>query len=289
MKMNDLKIKALKEECTSTGEYKDKVFVIKYGGSIMHSKADQLGFIEDVVFLKKLGIKIVLVHGGGQFITERLETLNIPSTFQDGYRITDKNMIEEVEMLLSGGINKDLTLSFNNEGVKAVGMSGKDGGLITAKRKSLKKGDQYLDIGFVGEIEMVDPSYLRILLENGYLPVIAPIGFDKSGVTYNLNADDVASKICTALKAEKLILMTDVKGLYEQYGNEKSFIPKLGREEAQQLMDHGIIKGGMLPKLKSCITSLEEGAGSAHIISGMIKHALLEEILTDEGVGTVVE
>lgn len=285
----DLKIEQLKEVLPYIEAYKDKVFVIKYGGSIMHSKIDQLGFIDDVAFLKRLGIKIVIVHGGGQFISKRLESLKIPSSFEEGYRVTDEKMIKEVEMLLSGGINKELTLLFNNKGVEAVGMNGKDGGMIMSKRKIIKKDNHSLDIGFVGEIEKVDPSYLKILLENGYLPVIAPIGFDKSGVTYNLNADDVASKICTALGGEKLILMTDVKGLYKEFGNEKSFIPKLGREEAQRLMDYGIIKGGMLPKLKSCITSLEEGAGSVHIISGMVKHALLKALLTDEGMGTLVE
>lgn len=265
-----------------------KIFVIKYGGSIMTAQKEKEAFIEDVIFMNRMGIKIVIVHGGGQFISTRLEQLGIETEFLEGYRVTDDVSIKEVEMLLSGHLNKDLTMLFNNKGIKAVGLNGKDGGLLLAKKKKLFKNGEELNVGNVGEVEIVDPSYLHLLLENNYLPIISPIGFDKAGVTYNINADDVAAEICVALGAEKLLLMTDVKGVYETFGDEGTFLSTLSLQEAKDLIDTGVIKEGMLPKLKSCITSLEKGTKSAHIISGMIEHSLLTEVFSNEGSGTML-
>ncbi|MBN2899333.1 MAG: acetylglutamate kinase [Clostridia bacterium] len=268
--------------------FKDKIYVIKFGGSIMHTDHEKACFIDNVLFMKDLGVKIVIVHGGGQFITKRLDAMQIPTEFKEGYRVTTKEAMKEVEMLLGGSINKDLTMNFNQQGLKAVGLTGKDGACIKAKKKLIKKGDQFLDIGNVGEIEAVDTHYIDLLLSNEYIPVVAPIGYDAEGTTYNLNADDVAGKLCGALKAEKLILMTDVDGLYKEFSDASSFIPELTQQEAKAMIDSGIITDGMIPKLNSCITSLEEGAKSAHIINGMTKNSLLYELFSVKDFGTTV-
>lgn len=268
--------------------FRNKIFVIKFGGSIMNSHKHKEAFIEDVLLLMHMGIKIVLVHGGGKHITSHLKKMGIETEFVDGYRVTNDEMIKEVEMVLSGDINNELVLQFNNRGINAVGVSGKDSGMILSKRKSLMKNDEFIDIGHVGEVEKIDASYLELLMDHQYLPIISPIGFDQNGITYNINADDVAGKICSALTAEKLILMTDVKGLYEHFGDESTFISKLTVEEAEMFIVTGLLKDGMIPKIKSCITSLKEGTQTTHIINGMTEHSLLLEIFSDEGIGTMV-
>ncbi len=268
--------------------FEKKIFVIKFGGSIMDAQIEKDAFIDDVIFMMRMGIKIVIVHGGGQFISSRLKQLGLSTEFVGGYRVTDDLAIKEIEMLLSGNLNKDLTMLFNNKGIKAVGLNGKDGALMQAKKKILIKDKKEMNVGNVGEVETVNPTYLKLLLDNNYLPIISPIGFDKAGVTYNINADDVAGEICAALGAEKLLLMTDVKGVYKTFGDEGTFLSTLTLKEAKNLIETGIIKDGMVPKLKSCITSLEKGTKSAHIISGMIKHSLLTEVFSNDGIGTMV-
>ncbi len=262
-------------------QFENKTFVIKIGGSIMGSSKEKEAFIDDVILMKKLGINIVIVHGGGQFITERLETLGIQTGFVDGYRVTDSIAMQEIEMLLSGSINNELTMLFNNKGIKAVGVNGKDGGLLMASKKQLK-------CNHVGEIHQVNPEHVNLLLENGFLPVISPIGYDKNGATYNINADDVAAEICGALMAEKLLLVTDVKGVYKVFGDEGTFCSTLTSVDASHLISSGKIKGGMIPKIKSCLSSLEKGAHSAHIISGMVEHSLLIEVFSNDGIGTII-
>lgn len=269
-------------------QFRDKIFVIKFGGSIMQSEKEKKAFIDDVILMLHLGIKIVLVHGGGKHISNRLERMGIETEFVEGYRVTCDDAIKEVEMVLSGSINKDLTLRFNNRGVKAVGMNGKDGGLIKAKKKYIIKKEKETDIGNVGDIEKINPDYLKLLIDHQYLPIISPIGYDENGTTYNINADDVAAKICSELNAEKLVLMTDVNGLYKTFGDESTFISKLTVDDAKKYIEDGIIQGGMIPKIQSCISSIERGAGTTHIINGMIEHSLLLEIFSNEGIGTMV-
>lgn len=262
-------------------QFEDKTFVIKMGGAMMHSQNEKEAFMDDVIFIKKLGIKIVLVHGGGQFITKRLENLGIKTEFVDGYRVTDATAIQEVEMLLSGQINSDLTMLFNNKGIKAVGVSGKDSALLMATKK-----DMHCD--HVGQIQKVNLDYIDLLLNHDIMPIVAPIGFDQNGTTYNINADDVASEICAALKAEKLVLVTDVKGVYKTFGDEDSFCSTLTAKEASTFVDQGVIEGGMLPKIQSCVNSLSKGTKSTHIISGLIKHSLLKEVFSNDGIGTMI-
>lgn len=269
-------------------QFREKTFVIKFGGSIINSEKEKKAFIDDVALMLQMGMKIVLVHGGGKDISNRLDRMGIETEFVEGYRVTCDEAIKEVEMVLSGSINKDLTLRFNNRGIKAVGMNGKDGGLIKAKKKYIIKKKQETDIGNVGDIEKIDPSYLKLLIDHQYLPIISPIGFDEQGNTYNINADDVAAKICSELNAEKLILMTDVNGLYKEFGDESTFISKLTVETAKKYIEDGTIQGGMIPKIQSCITSIENGTGTTHIINGMIEHGLLLEIFSDDGIGTMV-
>lgn len=269
--------------------FRGKTFLVKYGGSIMHSEKEKASFVEDVALMMQLGIKVIIVHGGGQFISKRLADVDIESSFQEGYRVTDEKAIKEVEMLLSGGINTELTLRFNNRGVRAVGVNGKDAGLIKASKKLIVNDDKVIDIGHVGHIQSIDITYLNLLIDRGYLPIVSPIGFDQLGTTYNLNADDVAGQLSGALQAEKLILMTDVKGLYEVFGREETFIDQLDLAGAKKLIKEGAIQGGMIPKVKSCVTSLEGGTKSAHIINGMTPHSLLLEVFTNSGVGTMVE
>lgn len=262
-------------------QFKKKIFVIKIGGSIMGSDEGLDALINDIIFIQQLGIKIVIVHGGGPFITERLKKIGIQSEFVGGYRVTNEGSIKEIEMLLSGHIGKEVAMKFNLKGSKAVGVNGKDAGLIMAKKKNM-------DCGNVGEVEKINSDYLSMLLDNDYIPVISPIGFDTLGVTYNINADDVASAVCSTLSAEKLLLVTDVKGLYEVFGDEESFISTLTMEEAKDYIEKGHINGGMIPKLKSCIESLNNGAKAVHIISGKIEHSLLIEIFSNDGIGTMI-
>ncbi|MEA3423051.1 MAG: acetylglutamate kinase, partial [Bacillota bacterium] len=208
------------------------------------------------------------------------------TAFHNGYRITDDRAIDEVEMVLSGHVNKELTLLFNNQGVKAIGVNGKDAGLIKAKKKIV---DAEVDIGHVGNVDEINTEFLNMLLKNEYLPIISPIGFDNEGNTYNINADDVASEIAMSMNAEKLFLISDVNGVYTDFNDKETFNSRLSIKEAKTMIASGVVNGGMIPKIQSCIQLIEHGVSSAHIINGEITHSILLEVFTDEGIGTMIE
>ncbi len=261
-----------------------KTVVIKYGGNAQIDDALKAGFAEDVVLMKYIGVNPVVVHGGGPQISEMMKRLGKEPRFVDGVRVTDRETMEIVEMVLGGVINKEIVELISRHGGRAVGLSGKDGRLITAK--PLKPtGAKRVDLGQVGDVESIDPQLLNGLTSNRYIPVIAPIGVDRKGRTYNINADLVASAVARALKAEKLLVLTDVTGIKDAKGR---LIPTLSRKEIQRLIKAGTITSGMLPKVQACLTAVEGGVAKAHIIDGRVPHALLLEIFTKEGIGTEI-
>lgn len=286
--MDSVLSKSYDQILSDSDALKDKIFVIKIGGAVMEDCQKKESFIKDLALLNHIGIKFVLVHGGGKQISKYLNQMSIESEFVGGYRVTSKTAVDVVEMVLSGHINKDLAHALKAQGIKSVGISGKDNGLILAHKKVMYKNNNEINLGYVGEIEAVDISIIELLLEKGYLPVISPVAADELGNTLNINADDVAAGICKALHAEKLFLMTDVKGLYKEFGNESSFISKTSVKEISEIIARGSIQSGMIPKLKSCISSLEAGSQSVHILNGLIEHNLLLEILDNQGVGTLI-
>lgn len=261
-------------------KYNNKIVVIKYGGSAMKSEQLKKSVMLDVVLLSLIGIKIVLVHGGGFEITETLSALGKKSEFIDGLRVTDAETAQIVQMVLSGKINKGLVNLLQSIGGKAMGLSGADGHMIKAKMLDEK-------LGFVGEITKITTEPITDLLENGYIPVIATVGCDRDGNIYNINADTATAKIAAALKAESLILMTDTKGILSDKNDECSLIPEIKIEDAPKLISKGIISGGMIPKIDCCITAIKEGVKKVVIIDGRVPHSILIEILTDEGIGTM--
>ena len=268
-----------------------KTIVIKYGGAAMTAQNLKETFALDIVILKYIGINPVIVHGGGPQIGKTLEKFGIQSQFIDGQRVTSAEMIDVVEMVLGGTVNKEIVSLINRHGGNAVGITGKDGDLIQAKRYSkIKKSPEtsrpeIIDLGLVGEIQHVNPKLLEILARNEFIPVIAPIGRGEDGETLNINADFVAGKIAGALKAEKLVLMTDTEGVR---GKNQILIPELTRKKVQTLIRAGVIKGGMVPKAECCLDALREGVRKTHIIDGRLKHSVLLEIFTKEGVGTQI-
>lgn len=267
-----------------------KTFVIKYGGAAQIDDELKTTFAKDVVLLSFIGIRPIIVHGGGPKVSETMKKMGKEPTFIQGQRVTDKETMDIVEMVLGGLINKEIVALINRHGGKAVGLSGKDGGLIKAKKKLIKKEDktgedEIIDIGLVGEIESITPDILLSLEKNGFIPVISPIGFGMEGETYNINADFVASAIASALNAEKLLLLTDVPGIKNKYGD---VISSVNKKELKKLIANGIITGGMLPKVQSCTSALDSGVKKTHIIDGRIPHCLLLEIFTKEGIGTEI-
>ncbi|MFZ5863792.1 MAG: acetylglutamate kinase [Nitrospirota bacterium] len=261
-----------------------KTVVIKYGGHAQVDEALKAGFAEDVVLMKYIGVNPVVVHGGGPQITDMMARLGKKPTFVDGVRVTDRETMEIVEMVLGGVINKEIVELISRHGGRAVGLSGKDGRLITAKPLKAS-GPKRVDLGQVGEVESVDPQLLIDLTSNRYIPVIAPVGVDRDGRTYNINADLVAGAVARALKAEKLLVLTDVAGILD---SKRALIPTLSRKEIQRLIKAGTITSGMLPKVQACLTAVEGGVAKAHIIDGRVPHALLLEIFTKEGIGTEI-
>lgn len=270
-------------------KFRGKTFVIKYGGHAMENQQLKYSFAEDITLLKYVGINPIIVHGGGPQINDFLERLNIESQFKEGMRVTDSNVMEIVEMTLSGKINKEIVSLINKAGGKAVGISGRDSNLLKAKKLYVESknqnGEKLLhDIGFVGEVEEVNVDFLNNLSEN-YIPVIAPIGIDCDSNTYNINADTAAGSIAGSLQAEKLLLLTDVDGVKDSNGNRISTIYK---QTAEQLKEEGTLKGGMIPKIDCAIKAVENGVKKAHIIDGRIKHSILLEIFTDSGIGSEI-
>ena len=268
-----------------------KTFVIKYGGNAMISEDLKTGFALDIVLLKYIGINPVIVHGGGPQIGETLERLGIESTFVDGQRVTNEAMIDVVEMVLGGKINKEIVSLINRHGGRAVGITGKDGDMIHARRyRKIKKSPEtnrpkIIDLGLVGEIQHVDPAILVALDQSGFIPVIAPIGLGEQGETLNINADFVASAVAAALKSEKLLLMTDIEGVKD---DKKRLLTGLTRKKVEQLVKKGVIHGGMMPKVQCCLDALQGGVRKTHIIDGRVKHAVLLEIFTQDGIGTQI-
>lgn len=262
-----------------------KIFVIKYGGAAQKELPLKDAFAKDIVLLNFIGIKPIVVHGGGPKITETMKKLGKEPQFINGHRVTDRETMEIVEMVLGGVINKEIVQLINAHGGKAVGLTGKDGSLLRATKKIMKTKEQETDLGFVGEIEQVSTDILEALQRDSFIPVVAPIGFDKNGNSYNINADTVASSIAVAVGAEKLILLTDVKGISDETGNH---IPTLKVEEALKLIGENIISGGMIPKVHACLNALTGGVKKTHIIDGRIPHSLLLEIFTKKGIGTEI-
>ncbi len=274
--------------------FRGKTVVIKYGGHAMTDAPLKERFAQDVVLLKYVGLNPVIVHGGGPQIDKMLDRLGIEAKFRHGVRVTDAATMEIVEMVLAGKINMEITDLINRHGGSAVGLSGKDGGLILSKpltakawAESLEKdlGDLDGDFGLVGDIETINPSLLHKLQEDHYIPIIAPIGTDYEGNTYNINADLVAGSIAAALKAEKLLMLTDVKGIRDANGRHLSTV---SRKDVQRMVKKGVIGEGMLPKVHACLDALEGGVRKAHIIDGRVPHAILLEVFTDKGIGTEI-
>ncbi|SKC91765.1 acetylglutamate kinase [Maledivibacter halophilus] len=289
MRILEEKVNVLIEALPYIKKFNGKTFVIKFGGSIMKNEEAQNAFIKDIVLMKLIGINLIIVHGGGPKISENIKALGKESEFVNGLRVTDEETMKIVEMVLSGQINKEITFKINNQGVKAIGISGKDGNFIRAIKKYIYNGKEKIDIGFVGEVEEINISFLKDLIDKDYIPVIAPIGFDEEGNSYNINADYVASAVSSAIKSEKLILLTDVEGLYKDINDKSTFISSLDSNEAKDLILQEIIKGGMLPKLECCISAIESGSKSVHMIDGRKEHSLLLEIFTDKGIGTMIK
>lgn len=259
-------------------EFESKTFVIKYGGAVMEEENLKQMVAQDVTLLRKIGINIIVVHGGGKEITSLSNKLNIKTNFVNGQRYTDQDTIGVVQMVLAGQINKDIVRRINMHGGRAVGVSGIDGNLLGVKKYEKE------DLGLVGEIENVNDRFLANLMKDGYLPVIAPVGVDDKGAVYNVNADIAACHIAGAVTSSKLVFMTDVEGIKDG----ERLLTHLTRSEAQKMIEKGIINGGMIPKVESAFRALDSGVKKVHIIDGRIPHALLLEIFTKEGVGTEI-
>lgn len=260
-----------------------KIIVVKYGGSAMVDEQLKKSVIQDVVLLKLVGFKPIIVHGGGKEISRWVSKVGKEPKFINGLRVTDEETMELAEMVL-GKVNKELVSLVESLGVKAVGISGKDGGLLKVEKKY--SGGQ--DIGFVGNITEVNPKILSDLLDNDFLPIVCPIGMDEEFLTYNINADDAACAIAKAMKAEKLAFLTDIEGVYKNPDAPESLISKLFVKDAKELINNGNVGGGMIPKLQNCIDAIEQGVSRVHILDGRIKHCLLLEIFTNKGIGTAI-
>lgn len=263
-------------------KYNRKIIVVKYGGSAMESEEFQKNVIKDVTLLKLVGFKPIIVHGGGKAISKWVGKVGKEAEFVNGLRVTDEETMEIAEMVLNK-VNKCLVRMVQELGVKAIGISGKDSGLLRAKKKL--SGGQ--DIGFVGDVEKVDPKILFDLMDNDYLPIIAPVGMNENFETFNINADDAACAIAKAVGAEKLVFLTDIEGVYKDINDKSTFISRLTCSEVDELINGGYIGGGMLPKLANCTSAVKEGVHRVHILDGRIPHCLLLEFFTNKGVGTM--
>lgn len=264
-------------------KFNRKIIVVKYGGSAMSNEELQKNVIKDVTLLKLVGFKPIIVHGGGKEISNWVSKVGKEAKFINGLRVTDEETMEIAEMVLNK-INKRLVTMVEELGVKAIGISGKDGGLLQVE----KKYSDGQDIGFVGEITGVDPKVLYDMLEKDFLPIVAPIGLDDKFQTYNINADDAACAIAKAVGADKLVFLSDIEGLYRDFNDKSSFISRLTATQADELIASGMIGGGMLPKLGNCTSAIRNGVNRVHILDGRIPHCLLLEIFTNQGIGTAI-
>ncbi len=287
----EVRAKVLIEALPYLRQFYGKTVVIKYGGHAMVNEALKEAFAQDVVLMKYVGLRPVIVHGGGPQISEVMDKMGIKPVFVEGQRVTDEATMSVVEMVLVGTVNKGIVGLINRHGGRAVGLSGRDGDMVVAEKMQIyrysgeDRPPEIIDIGRVGKVKKVNPEVLETLMENGFLPVIAPVGVGPDGEAYNINADLVAGAIAGALKAEKLIYLTDVEGVKDQEGN---LLSSLDLRALEELLEAGVAKGGMIPKLKSARKALLAGVKKAHIIDGRVPHAILLEIFTDRGVGTEI-
>lgn len=279
------KAKILIEALPFIKRFYDKTVVIKYGGSALINPKIKETLIKDIALMKLVGMHPVIVHGGGPDINSFLDKMHIESKFINGLRVTDKETMEIVEMVLAGKLNKSIVTDIESQGVKAVGISGKDGGILMAK-KIEKNG---VDYGCVGDIDTVDPSLIQSLICNDFIPVIAPIAKDLEGNTYNINADYAAVAIAGALEAEKLVFLTDVEGVLKDVNDSDSIMSFIQADKVHDLIEDGTISGGMIPKVECCMAAVEKGVNNVHILDGRVEHCLILEIFTPEGIGTMIE
>src|SRR5210317_2329446 len=283
--------KVLTESLPYIQRFTGKTIVVKFGGNAMTDPQLQDTFARDIVLMKLVGMNPVVVHGGGPQIGSLLERLNIKTEFIDGMRVTDANTMDVVEMVLGGSVNKEIVSSINRNGGKAIGVTGKDGQFIRAKKMTIDRyspelgASEIIDIGHVGQVKSIDTEVLSVILDSNFIPVIAPIGVDAQGATYNINADLVAGKIAEVMQAEKLMLLTNVAGLLDKEGN---VLTGLSTQQVDELIADGTIYGGMLPKIDCALSAVKSGVTSAHIIDGRVEHSCMLEIFTDEGVGTLI-
>ena len=261
--------------------WRGKIVVIKYGGNAMADDSVSMRFAEDIVLMKQVGILPVVVHGGGPQIGALMEKLGKKSEFRDGLRVTDAETLDIARMVLVGKVNRDIVGAINVHGPHAVGVSGEDGGLITAAARNP-------ELGFVGDVSSINPTLLAKLLSEGLIPVMSTIGADATGQAYNINADTVAGAVAEALKAEKVVYLTDVAGLYEDFDDKKSLIRRATISELQEKIDSGLLSGGMIPKIEACVRAVENGVSSAHLLDGRVPHVSLLELFTDLGIGTMI-
>jgi len=269
-------------------EYSNKIVVVKIGGSTIENDHIIKNVLDDLVLMKYVGIKVVLVHGGGKQITGLMKEKGIEAKFIDGLRVTTREVMDIVKMVLLGSINSRLVSFLNLHGSIAVGTSGNDVNFIKCTKKQYLKNGKKIDLGFVGDIESINRKYLDDILSNNYIPVIATMGVDKNGDSYNINADSCASDIAVALNAEKMIMLTDVDGIMDEEDGNKKLISRLTSNQCFSMVDNGKISSGMIPKVKACIDALASGVGRTHILNGTMEHSILVEIFTDRGIGTMI-
>ena len=273
-------------------KFHGKTVVIKYGGNAMINDDLKEAVIKDIVLMQLVGMRPVVVHGGGPDINKMLDTMHIESHFINGQRVTDEAAMQVVEMVLTGKVNRSIVKYINQNGGSAVGLSGADANLLVAHKQHTvvedAKGEHDVDLGLVGEIESVNADLLNSLLDQGYIPVISPVAVGRKGESYNVNADLAAGSVAAALGAEKLVLLTDVEGLYRDYKDKSSLISVLPVRMVEPLKHQGVIAGGMIPKIDCCVHAVKQGVGSVHILDGRVLHCILLEIFTREGIGTMV-
>jgi acetylglutamate kinase len=280
-----LKAEVLIEAIPYIRTFAGSIVVVKYGGSAMVDEQLKKSVIQDIAMLKYIGLKPVVIHGGGKEITSLLDRLGKKSEFLDGLRVTDAETAQVAEMVLSGSIGKSLVSELEQVGISAVGISGKDGRTLLCSKKLDDKGR---DLGYVGHVEKVDTSLLETLLSNNFVPVVSPVGVDEEGNTYNINADYAASAVAGSLSAQKLVFLTDVEGILKDKDDPSSIIRTLSTRQAEAYIQDGTINGGMIPKVQCCLDGLERGVSSVHVLDGRVPHAILLEIFTTRGIGTMV-
>ncbi len=282
------KVEVLLESLPYIKEYFNQIVVVKIGGSMMENDSIIQSVLDDLILMKYVGIKVVLIHGGGKQISELSREKGIEPEFIDGLRITDKDSIEIVKMVLIGSINTKIVSFLNKHGNIAIGISGNDSSFIKCHKKEYKKDGKSIDLGFVGEIESINSEFLKNILDSNYIPVIATLGVDSPGNIYNINADTCAAEIAISLNAKKMILLTDVDGIMKSAKDGNKLISKLTVSQCQKMIESGLISSGMIPKVMACVDALKSGAERTHILNGNKKHSVLVEIFTDKGIGTMI-